>query len=122
MLELKTMNPKAHEWLNKIPAKHWARSHFSGRAKSDLLLNNICGNNAEGSGSASRQVQQTEPAVGQDSSGRSGVGAVIGLSAATSEGGVGDPGGACLLDGREMSDGVPTQSSTAGGASEWSFL
>ncbi|GJS12792.1 hypothetical protein Tco_0407264 [Tanacetum coccineum] len=43
MLELKTMNPKAHEWLNKIPAEHWARSHFSGRAKSDLLLNNICG-------------------------------------------------------------------------------
>ncbi|GKD73783.1 hypothetical protein Tco_1332065, partial [Tanacetum coccineum] len=29
MLELKTMNPKAHEWLNKIPAEHWARSHFS---------------------------------------------------------------------------------------------
>ncbi|GJY98520.1 heat stress transcription factor B-4-like protein [Tanacetum coccineum] len=42
MLELKTMNPKAHEWLNKIPVEHWARSHFSGRAKSDLLLNNIC--------------------------------------------------------------------------------
>ncbi|GKB21438.1 heat stress transcription factor B-4-like protein [Tanacetum coccineum] len=41
MLKLKTMNPKAHEWLNKIPADHWARSHFSGRAKSDLLLNNI---------------------------------------------------------------------------------
>ncbi|GJZ26076.1 mutator type transposase [Tanacetum coccineum] len=42
MLEPKTINPKAHEWLNKIPAEHWARSHFSGRAKSDLLLNNIC--------------------------------------------------------------------------------
>ncbi|GKC52697.1 hypothetical protein Tco_1075442 [Tanacetum coccineum] len=42
MLELKTMNPKAHEWLNKIPAEHWAKSHFSGRAKSDLLVNNIC--------------------------------------------------------------------------------
>ncbi|GJZ63052.1 hypothetical protein Tco_0619473 [Tanacetum coccineum] len=42
MLKLKTMNPKAHEWLNKILAEHWARSHFSGRAKSDLLLNNIC--------------------------------------------------------------------------------
>ncbi|GJS17102.1 mutator type transposase [Tanacetum coccineum] len=42
MLELKTMNSKAREWLNRIPAKHWARSHFSGRAKSDLLLNNIC--------------------------------------------------------------------------------
>ncbi|GJX74177.1 hypothetical protein Tco_0312772 [Tanacetum coccineum] len=41
MLELKTMNPKAHEWLNKIPAEHWARSHFSSRTKSNLLLNNI---------------------------------------------------------------------------------
>ncbi|GJY76440.1 shikimate O-hydroxycinnamoyltransferase [Tanacetum coccineum] len=42
MLELKTMNPKAHEWLNKIPAEHWARFHFSGSTKSNLLLNNIC--------------------------------------------------------------------------------
>nr|GEY50024.1 crooked neck-like protein 1 [Tanacetum cinerariifolium] len=41
-LEHKTINAKAHEWLNKIPTKHWARSHFLGRAKSDLLLNNIC--------------------------------------------------------------------------------
>nr|GEW43634.1 hypothetical protein [Tanacetum cinerariifolium] len=262
ILELKTMNPKVHEWLNKIPAEHWARSYFSGRAKSDLLLNNIykvfngkivrgrdklvitlleyireycikriinvqgvidkytgpltftatrimesikkkahlmkvqwnrankyqvsgipckhavaacwnmtlndwvappsetwvnpcywlstwketychkiqpiCGtnywekftcpttllppkhhvqvgrpkkkrkrskhedepfvkdggNNAEGSGSASRQAQQTEPVVGQDGSGGSGAGAVIGLSATTGEGGAGDPGGA----------------------------
>ncbi|GJU13545.1 retrotransposon-related protein [Tanacetum coccineum] len=31
MLELKMMNPKAHEWLNKIPPEHWARSYFSGR-------------------------------------------------------------------------------------------
>nr|GEW23395.1 hypothetical protein [Tanacetum cinerariifolium] len=29
MLELKKMNPKAHEWLNKIPPEHYARSHFS---------------------------------------------------------------------------------------------
>ncbi|GJZ44796.1 hypothetical protein Tco_0592392 [Tanacetum coccineum] len=179
LLELKTMNPKAHEWLNKIPAEHWARSHFSGRAKSDLLLNNICevfngkivrgrdkpvitlleyireycmkkivnvqgvidkctgpltptatriiesikkeahlmkvqwngankyqvsgllddhcvvnvvsGNNAEVSGSASRQAQETEPAVGQDGSGAD---AVIGLSAAADEGGASGPGGA----------------------------
>ncbi|GKF65120.1 hypothetical protein Tco_0191637, partial [Tanacetum coccineum] len=59
----------------------------------------------------------------------SGVGAVIGLSAAAREGGAGDPGGAGVAmsqtrnaDGREMGDGVPTQSSVAGGASEWSFL
>nr|GEU63468.1 hypothetical protein [Tanacetum cinerariifolium] len=42
ILELKTMNAKAHEWLNKIPADDWARSYFLGRAKSNLLLNNIC--------------------------------------------------------------------------------
>nr|GEY66155.1 hypothetical protein [Tanacetum cinerariifolium] len=90
-----------------------------------------CGNNAEGSGSASRQVQQTEPTVGQDGSGGSGAGAIIGLSVAAGEGGVGDPGGAGVAsqvsqtrngDEREMGDGVPTQSSAAGGASEWSFL
>ncbi|GJZ68742.1 mutator type transposase [Tanacetum coccineum] len=231
MLELKTMNTKAHEWLNKIPAEHWARSYFSGRAKSDLLLNNICevfngkivrgrdkpvitlleyireycmkrivnvqgvidkcslgdqcvvdvvgrpkkkrkrskhedepfvkdgklsrkgrtitcqscentghnkatckgqgrkattgGNNAEASGSASRQAQQTKPAVVQDGSG---VGAVIGLSAAAGEGGAGGAGVASQVsqtrnaDGREMGDGVPTQSSAVGGLSEWSFL
>ncbi|GKC31263.1 hypothetical protein Tco_1038557 [Tanacetum coccineum] len=119
------------------------------------------GNNAEASGSASRQAQQTEPAVGQDGSGGSGAGAVIGLSAAAGEGGVGGPGVASQgsshsrwtkrrvqterispqkrtptqpasqpstssqvpvsetrnADGREMGDGVPTQSSAAGGAS-----
>ncbi|GKB72122.1 crooked neck-like protein 1 [Tanacetum coccineum] len=271
MLELKTMNPKAHEWLNKIPAEHWARSHFSGRSKSDLLLNNIyevfngkivrsrdkpvitlleyireycmkrivnvqgvidkctgplthtstrimksikkkahlmkvqwneankyqvsgslgdrcvvdvvgrprkkrkrskhkdepfvkdgrlsrrgrtitcqsCGNtghnkatykgqsrkattggnNAEASGSTSRQAQQTELVVGQDGSGGPGAGAVIGLSTATGEGGAGGLGGAGVAsqvlvsetrnaDGREMGDDVPTQSSAASGASE----
>nr|GEW06865.1 hypothetical protein [Tanacetum cinerariifolium] len=126
ILELNTMNLKAHEWLNKIPIEHWARSYFSGRPKSDLLLNNICevfngkivegrdkpvmtlleyirkycmkrivnvqgGNNAKASGSASRKAQQTEPTVGRDDSGGSGVGAVISLSSAAGEGG---PGGA----------------------------
>nr|GEV65951.1 hypothetical protein [Tanacetum cinerariifolium] len=268
MLELKTMNPKAHKWLNKIPAEHWARSYFLGRAQSDLLLNNICevfngkivrgrdkpviilleyirkycikiivnvqgvidkcigsltltitiimesikkeahlikvqwngenkyqvsgslgdqcivdvvsmtcscrkwkltgipcGKNAEGGSSESRQAQQTEPTVGQDGLGGSGVGTVIGLSAAAGEGGAGDPGGAGVAsqgsshnrwtrrrvqtkrislqkrtptqttsqpstsfkvpvsqtknaDGREMGDGVPTQSSAACGVSE----
>nr|GEW56771.1 hypothetical protein [Tanacetum cinerariifolium] len=285
MLELKTMNPKAHEWLDKIPTEHWDISHFSGRDKPvitlleyireywmkrivnvqgvidkctgpftptatriiesikkeaylmkvqwngankyqvsgslgdhcvvdvgdttprnldkslllvkymegnilsqdttnlwDQLLGEVhmsnnsfaiqasCpgGNDAEGSGSASRQAQQTEPTVGQDGSGGSGAAAVIGLSAAGGEGGTGDPGSAgvatqCLFhtrwtrrkvqterispqkrtptqpasqpstssqvvsqtrngDGKEIGDGVPTQSSAAGGASEWSFL
>ncbi|GKA84647.1 heat stress transcription factor B-4-like protein [Tanacetum coccineum] len=291
MLELKTMNPKAHEWLNKIPTEHWARTHFF-RAKSNLLLNNICevfngvidkctgpltptttrimesikkeahlmkvqwngankyqvsgllgdqcvvdvekstctttllppkhhvqvgrpkkkrkrskhkdepfvkdgklgrkgrtitcqsyrnighnkatckgqgrkattgGNNAEASGSVSGQAQQIEPVVGQDGLGRSGAGAVIGLSAGGGEGGAGvasqgsshsrwtkrivqterispqkrtptqparQPSTSSQVpvsktrnaNGREMGDGVPTQSSAAGGTSEWSFL
>ncbi|GKA59125.1 mutator type transposase [Tanacetum coccineum] len=33
MLELKMMNLKAHEWLNKIPAEHEARSHFSAEGR-----------------------------------------------------------------------------------------
>ncbi|CAI9284354.1 unnamed protein product [Lactuca saligna] len=33
---------EACEWLRKIPPKHWARSHFTGRAISDILLNNLC--------------------------------------------------------------------------------
>ncbi|GJX20939.1 hypothetical protein Tco_0223616 [Tanacetum coccineum] len=81
------------------------------------------GNNAEASGSTSKGAQQTEPAVGQDGSGGSGGGVVIGLSA--SQGGAGGPGGAGVAiqvsetrnaDGREMDDGIPTQSSAAGGA------
>ncbi|GJW29611.1 hypothetical protein Tco_0046486 [Tanacetum coccineum] len=71
----------------------------------DYIEENILsqgGNNTKASGSASRQTQQAKPAVGQDSSGASSVGAVI--------------------DRREMGDGIPTQSSSAGGASEWSFM
>ncbi|GKC92859.1 hypothetical protein Tco_1158301, partial [Tanacetum coccineum] len=48
-------------------------------------------NNAEASGSASKQAQQTEPAVGQDGLGGSVAGAVIGLSGAAGEGGAGGP-------------------------------
>ncbi|GJW32337.1 hypothetical protein Tco_0052369 [Tanacetum coccineum] len=89
------------------------------------------GNNAEDSGSVSRQAQQTEPVVGQDGSGGPGTGVVIGLSDAAGEGSAGDPGGAGVdsqvsqtrnANGKEIGDGVPTQSSTSGGASEWSFL
>ncbi|GKA18012.1 hypothetical protein Tco_0697849 [Tanacetum coccineum] len=54
------------------------------------------GNNAGASGSASRQAQQTEPAVGQDGSGGSGVGAVIGLLLGWTIGGLG--GGGYLRD------------------------
>ncbi|GJU10891.1 hypothetical protein Tco_1133287 [Tanacetum coccineum] len=127
-----------------------------------------CGNNAEADGSASRQAQQTELAVGQDGLGGSGAGAILGLSAA-GEGAAGGLGGVGVArqgssrtiwtkrrvqtqrispqkttptqpasqpftssqvlvsqtrnaDGREIGDGVPTQSSAAGGVSEWSFL
>ncbi|GJW76725.1 uncharacterized protein Tco_0138407 [Tanacetum coccineum] len=193
MLEFKMMNPKAHEWLNKIPPEHWASSHFSGRAKSDLFLNNICevfngkivggrdkpvitlleyireycmkrimniqsvidkcngpltptaisiiesikkeahlmkvqwngANKYQVSGSLGDQF-------GQDSSGGSGVGAVIVLSVADGQGGGCGAGVGVSsqvpvsetknADGREMGDGIPTQSTIAGGASEWSFL
>ncbi|GJR98976.1 FAR1-related sequence 10 [Tanacetum coccineum] len=42
MQELKDFNKKAYEWLKKIPAEHWSRAYFSGRAHCDLLINNIC--------------------------------------------------------------------------------
>ncbi|GJR66535.1 putative ribonuclease H-like domain-containing protein [Tanacetum coccineum] len=47
------------------------------QTRSQVHKNSPCGNNAEASGSASRQTQQAEPVVGQDGSG---VGDVIGLS------------------------------------------
>ncbi|GKC60913.1 hypothetical protein Tco_1088511 [Tanacetum coccineum] len=42
MEELKQFNKEAFEWLAKIPPYTWSRSHFLGRAKSDILLNNLC--------------------------------------------------------------------------------
>nr|XP_043611493.1 uncharacterized protein LOC122583125 [Erigeron canadensis] len=42
MLDFKSYNEAAYNWLVKIPPQHWARSHFTGRAKSDVLLNNMC--------------------------------------------------------------------------------
>ncbi|GJX07654.1 hypothetical protein Tco_0195586 [Tanacetum coccineum] len=42
MGELKSYNSAAYDWLMKIPAEQWSRSYFSGRAKCDRLLNNIC--------------------------------------------------------------------------------
>ncbi|GKF98738.1 hypothetical protein Tco_0297521, partial [Tanacetum coccineum] len=51
-----------------------------------------------------------------------GVGAVIGLFVDDCAGGAGVGVGVGSQDGREMSDGIPTQSSAAGGASEWSFM
>ncbi|XP_071714359.1 uncharacterized protein [Rutidosis leptorrhynchoides] len=42
MQKLKSFSEPCYVWLSKVPPKHWARSHFTGRAKSDILLNNIC--------------------------------------------------------------------------------
>ncbi|GJW94426.1 reverse transcriptase domain-containing protein [Tanacetum coccineum] len=85
------------------------------------------GNNAEASGSASRQAQQIELAVGQDGLGGSGTGAIIGLSAASGQGGAGGPGspggaGVGSQDGKEMGDGIPTRSSAAGVQSDLVFM
>ncbi|KAL4568298.1 hypothetical protein LXL04_023907 [Taraxacum kok-saghyz] len=42
MEDLKKFNAEARQWLCKIPPKHWARSHFTGRALSDAVTNNLC--------------------------------------------------------------------------------
>ncbi|GJU68379.1 mutator type transposase [Tanacetum coccineum] len=42
MVELKLFNSDVYDWLMKIPAEQWSRAYFSGKAKCDLLLNNIC--------------------------------------------------------------------------------
>nr|GEV47616.1 hypothetical protein [Tanacetum cinerariifolium] len=39
---LKEFSNEAYKWLNLIPPQHLSRSHFSLRAKSDVLLNNMC--------------------------------------------------------------------------------
>lgn len=36
------LNHEAYKWLSSIPMKHWSRSAFSGRAHTDILLNNLC--------------------------------------------------------------------------------
>nr|KAJ0213876.1 hypothetical protein LSAT_V11C400173310 [Lactuca sativa] len=42
MKEFSQYEKEACEWLKQIPPKHWARSHFSGRAVSDVLISNMC--------------------------------------------------------------------------------
>nr|XP_043639155.1 uncharacterized protein LOC122610227 [Erigeron canadensis] len=42
MAQMKRLNVDAYNWLRKIDPQHWSRSHFSGRCKSDMLLNNLC--------------------------------------------------------------------------------
>ncbi|XP_071726928.1 uncharacterized protein [Rutidosis leptorrhynchoides] len=40
--DLRRFNEGCWDYLVKIKPQHWARSHFSGRAKTDILLNNMC--------------------------------------------------------------------------------
>nr|KAJ0194627.1 hypothetical protein LSAT_V11C700372600 [Lactuca sativa] len=42
MEELKKLNKDCYEWLKKIPPQHRSRFHFTGRAHSDVILNNLC--------------------------------------------------------------------------------
>uniref|UniRef100_A0A2N9H765 CCHC-type domain-containing protein n=1 Tax=Fagus sylvatica TaxID=28930 RepID=A0A2N9H765_FAGSY len=42
MSELKEVDVGAHKWLEELPLKTWTRSKFTGNAKSDALLNNMC--------------------------------------------------------------------------------
>ncbi|XP_071726929.1 uncharacterized protein [Rutidosis leptorrhynchoides] len=42
MQDLRRFNKGCWDYLVKIKPQHWARSHFSGRAKTDILLNNMC--------------------------------------------------------------------------------
>ncbi|XP_022040793.1 uncharacterized protein LOC110943349 [Helianthus annuus] len=42
MEEIKTTERAMYDWLNEIPYTAWSSAYFSGRAKCDMLLNNIC--------------------------------------------------------------------------------
>ncbi|KAM0029718.1 putative Zinc finger, SWIM-type, MULE transposase domain-containing protein [Helianthus debilis subsp. tardiflorus] len=42
MDEIKEKDVGLYNWLQQIPPNHWTKSHFSGRAKCDVLLNNLC--------------------------------------------------------------------------------
>ncbi|XP_071718819.1 uncharacterized protein [Rutidosis leptorrhynchoides] len=42
MNQLKEFDNAAYVWLSDIPPHQWARSHFTGRAVSDVLLSNMC--------------------------------------------------------------------------------
>ncbi|GKD88187.1 zinc finger BED domain-containing protein RICESLEEPER 2 [Tanacetum coccineum] len=41
MGELKSFNSDVYDWLMKILLEQWSKAYFSGRAKCDLLINNI---------------------------------------------------------------------------------
>ncbi|XP_021974954.1 uncharacterized protein LOC110870062 [Helianthus annuus] len=41
MNAIRLLDSDLFDWLSQIPPKSWARSHFTGRAKTDVLLNNM---------------------------------------------------------------------------------
>nr|GEZ27210.1 hypothetical protein [Tanacetum cinerariifolium] len=93
VVDVVTMTCSCRKWeLTGIPCKHdiagcWNMALNDRVAPPSETWATTGGNNAEASGSASRQAQQTEPIAGQDGSGGSGAGAVIGLSIAAGKGG-----------------------------------
>nr|KAJ0225055.1 hypothetical protein LSAT_V11C100025760 [Lactuca sativa] len=42
MHQFSLYDKSAYEWLKSIPPQHLAKSHFTGRATIDMLLNNLC--------------------------------------------------------------------------------
>ncbi|GJS71330.1 hypothetical protein Tco_0704171 [Tanacetum coccineum] len=78
--------PKYHVKVGRPKKKRKRSKHKDEPFMKDGKL---IGNNEKASGSASRQAQQAEPAVGQDGLGGLGVGAVIGLAVADCAGGAG---------------------------------
>ncbi|XP_058217282.1 uncharacterized protein LOC131328349 [Rhododendron vialii] len=42
MEKMKEEDPAAYQWLAKIPASHWNRSHFKEIVKCDMVCNNLC--------------------------------------------------------------------------------
>ncbi|XP_068331459.1 uncharacterized protein [Pyrus communis] len=42
MENLKKLDEKLYDWLVKLPAHHWSKSHFETHLKCDMLLNNLC--------------------------------------------------------------------------------
>ncbi|GJR67418.1 hypothetical protein Tco_0013483 [Tanacetum coccineum] len=116
MLELKTMNPK-DQVLGEV---HMSNNTFATQASCPRKEEPLHVNPTETLDTI-RQHEKDKVERWQQC-----VGVVICLFAAGGEGGAGGPGVAMSetrnADGREMGDGVPTQSSVAGGESEWSFL
>ncbi|XP_076918968.1 uncharacterized protein LOC143579596 [Bidens hawaiensis] len=42
MEEIKEADATLYDWVNQIAAKAWSKAHYSGRAKCDIQLNNMC--------------------------------------------------------------------------------